>query len=91
MLHISFFYILLCFGKICILSAFFKFLSGLWREAVIGILLIYAVFAYPFDIKNMIVSCIVKMVYLVSAYLAGLFLTGEYKVLLRVLFQCKKG
>lgn len=70
---------------------FFKFLSGLWREAVIGVLLIYAVFAYPFDIKNMIVSCIVKMVYLVSAYLAGLFLTGEYKVLLRVLFQCKKG
>lgn len=70
---------------------FLKFLSGLWREAVIGVLLIYAVFVYPFDIQNMIVSFIVKAAYLASAYLIGLFLTGEYKVLLNLLLNNKKG
>lgn len=65
--------------------SFLKFLGGLWREAMIGVFLIFDVLFYPCCIQNIIVSFIVKVAYLGSGYMIGLFFTGEYKMLLNLL------
>lgn len=62
--------------------SFLKFLIGLWREALLGILLMTAALFYSFSIQNIILGFVIKAVYLGSVYIIGLFLTGEYRLLL---------
>ncbi len=62
--------------------SFFKFLIGLWREALLGILLMTAALFYSFSIQNIILGFVIKAAYLGSVYIIGLFLTGEYRMLL---------
>lgn len=61
-----------------------KFFTALWKELIIGIILIAAIFIYPFNISSIFVSFAVKLMFMGTIYLIALFATKEYKVLLHI-------
>ena len=66
-----------------------EFYKGLWKEIFLAIVLLLAVIWYPLSFENMILNFSVKLLYLGIIYLIGLLLTGEYKMLLKLLFRRK--
>lgn len=78
---ISFFVLIkLSFGM-----SYVNFLKGLWKELVIGILLVLAIVIYPFNFENIFVSVCVKAVVMLVVYFIGLILTGEISLLKKMI------
>lgn len=57
-----------------------SFVKGLIPEIIMGVIMISAIFLYPFQIEGVFLSIIVKCVYLGIIYLIALIFTKEYVI-----------